>query len=136
MGIEELIRIEDDGTLSFGNYGLDDKKKRADFDFQGDKYKIKTFSGITKLERNGMFVYESTPGTAVFHFKAVENAVAFQVEAAEDVQITLGLEAEQEYTVYVDQVNIGKMKTNLGGKLPISIEINAGLPASVKVEKN
>ena len=29
-------------------------------------YKVKTFKEITKLERNGMFVYESVPGTAVF----------------------------------------------------------------------
>ena len=32
----------------------------------GDMYKVKTFKEITKLERNGMFVYESVPGTAVF----------------------------------------------------------------------
>ena len=32
-------------------------------------YKVKTFKEITKLERNGMFVYESVPGTAVFDLK-------------------------------------------------------------------
>ena len=31
---------------------------------QGDLYKVKTFKEITKLERNGMFVYESVPGTS------------------------------------------------------------------------
>lgn len=34
----------------------------------GDLYKVKTFKEITKLERNGMFVYESVPGTAVTDF--------------------------------------------------------------------
>lgn len=33
--VEELIRKEDNGTLSFGNYLLDAKTKKADFEFQG-----------------------------------------------------------------------------------------------------
>ena len=57
--VSELIRIEDDGTISFGNYMLAAKSKLQDFEFQGDLYKVKTFGEITKLERNGMFVYES-----------------------------------------------------------------------------
>ena len=68
--VSELIRIEDDGTISFGNYMLAAKSKLQDFEFQGDLYKVKTFGEITKLERNGMFVYESVPGTAVNHFQA------------------------------------------------------------------
>ena len=63
--VSELIRIEDDGTISFGNYMLAAKSKLQDFEFQGDLYKVKTFGEITKLERNGMFVYESVPGTAI-----------------------------------------------------------------------
>ena len=66
--VSELIRIEDDGTISFGNYMLAAKSKLQDFEFQGDLYKVKTFGEITKLERNGMFVYESVPGTAVNQF--------------------------------------------------------------------
>ena len=63
--ISELIRSEADGTLSFGNYELESKSKKQDFEHQGDLYKVKTFKEITKLERNGMFVYESVPGTTV-----------------------------------------------------------------------
>ena len=63
--VSELIRIEDDGTISFGNYMLAAKSKLQDFEFQGDLYKVKTFGEITKLERNGMFVYESVPGTSI-----------------------------------------------------------------------
>ena len=33
--------------------------QKQDFEHQGDLYKVKTFKEITKLERNGMFVYES-----------------------------------------------------------------------------
>ena len=55
--IEELICIEQDGTISFGNYKLGQKAKKSDFEYQGDMYKVKTYNEITKLERNDMFVY-------------------------------------------------------------------------------
>mgnify|MGYP004440747091 CR=1 FL=1 len=70
--VSELIRTEADGTISFGNYELPAKSKKSDFEHDGDLYKVKTFKEITKLERNGMFVYESVPGTAVSHLKATE----------------------------------------------------------------
>ena len=54
--INELIRTEANGTLSFGNYSLAAKSKVEDFEHEGDLYKVKTFKEITKLERNGMFV--------------------------------------------------------------------------------
>ena len=57
--INELIRTEENGNISFGNYSLDVKSKAEDFEHDGDLYKVKTFKEITKLERNGMFVYES-----------------------------------------------------------------------------
>ena len=62
---KELIWKEEDGTLGFGDYTLAEKSKVNDFEFDGDLYKVKTFCEMTKLERNGMFVYESVPGTAV-----------------------------------------------------------------------
>lgn len=70
MGVvEELIRKDADGTLSFGNYLLDTKTKKSDFAFEGATYKIKTFKEITKLEKNGTLVYESVPGSTVTKFK-------------------------------------------------------------------
>ena len=94
--VKELIRSEADGTLSFGDYTLESKTKRDGFEFQGDLYKVKTFKEITKLEKNGMFVYESVPGTAVEHFKVTENTLSFLVSGPEDAQITLELEAHSE----------------------------------------
>ena len=61
---KELIRSELDGTLSFGDYTLDTKTKKDGFEFQGDIYKVKTFKEISKLEKNGMFVYESVSGSS------------------------------------------------------------------------
>ena len=47
--IKELLRAEENGKLSFGNYELDVKSKLADFEYKGDMYKVKTFKEITKM---------------------------------------------------------------------------------------
>ena len=86
--ISELLRSEEDGTISFGDYTLSTKAKLDNFEHQGDLYKVKTCQEITKLERNGMFVYESVPGTAVGHLKATDTGMEFSVEGAEDAQVT------------------------------------------------
>ena len=133
--IESLIRSEADGTISFGNYKLDTKSKLENFEHAGDLYKVKTFREITKLERNGMFVYESVPGTAVTNMAASENGVEFEVEGPEDAEITLGLMEETEYDVFVAGKSIGQMKTNLGGKLTLSVELDPETPVAVKVSR-
>ena len=123
--VEELIRVENENGLSFGDYTLNAKKKVSDFEFHGDMYKVKTYRDITKLEKNELFVYESVPGTSVFDFEETDVRTEFEVEGFEDTQITLELEAEQEYEVFVDDVNIGRMTTNLGGKLVLSVELGS-----------
>lgn len=133
--IEQLIRAEQDGSISFGNYELPEKKKLENFEHNGNLLKVKTYKDITKLESNENFVYESVPGTAVTGFKETESGVEFSVEGASDAQITLGLLENTEYTVFVNGENIGKMSTNLGGKLNLSVELQGDAPASVKVEK-
>ena len=133
--ISELISTEGNGTLSFGDYTLGAKAKLDNYDFNGDKYKVKTFKEITKLERNGLFVYESVPGTAVTDFKQTENTVAFTVEGPEDAQITLELEEETEYEISIDGKSAGTMKTNLGGKLSVSVELEGADKVAIKVEK-
>ncbi|MDO5155269.1 MAG: endosialidase [Eubacteriales bacterium] len=132
--VTELIK-EENGTLSFGNYELDSKTKLDGFEFKGDKYKIKTFNEITKLEKNGSFVYESVPGTTVHGFKASEDVVEFEVEGTEDSQITLELEASQEYDVAIEERDSGIVKTNLGGKLNLSVELNPGEVSKIVVKK-
>ena len=132
--IDELIREEETGALSFGNFALATKTKKDGFQYQGDSYKIKTFREITKLERNGMFVYESVPGTVVHDFRATDKAVNFVVEGEEDSQITLELEAEKEYKIHIDKVYVGKMKTNIGGKLNLSVELEPAKMVDILVE--
>ena len=115
--VEELLREESDGTISFGNHELAEKKKLEDFEYEGDLYKVKTFQTMTKLERNGLFVYESVPGTSVFYFKETTDSVEFTVSGNEDAQITLGLEEGTSYDIRINDKDAGTMATNMGGKL-------------------
>lgn len=131
--INELIRTEENGTISFGNYMLAEKSKKEDFEHEGDLYKVKTFKEITKLERNGMFVYESVPGTAVNNFSVTNDKVTFSVCGLQDAQITIQLEDDAEYEVFTDGVAVGGMKTNMSGKLSLSVELSEGKSVEVKV---
>ncbi len=133
--VNELLRSEQDGTLSFGNYKLGTKSKLSDFEHGGDTYKVKTFNEITKLERNGAFVYESVPGTAVNNFEASAEGVKFFVEGEEDAQITLELEEGASYNIVIDGENAGTMTTNMGGKLVLSVEFEEGKAVAVEVKK-
>ena len=107
----------------------------SDFEHNGDLYKVKTYNEITKLEKNGLFIYESVPGTAVYHMNITEKEVSFLVSGSEDAQITLELEAEKEYKILIDDTNVGKMKTNLGGKLVLSVELSCTREVQIKVIK-
>ena len=125
--VEELLRSEGNGAISFGNHKLAQKAKVEDFKHEGDLLKVKTYRGITKLEKNGMFLYESVPGTSVLNFKEMDNGVEFVVEGEEDAQITVGLTDDTEYEVLVGGNSVGTMKTGFGGKLSLSVELeNAG----------
>lgn len=133
--VKELIRKEADGTLSFGNYLLDAKTKLEDFEYEGDLYKVKTFKEITKLEKNGMFVYESVEGTSVTGFRVTEDSVTMTVEGAEDAQITLELAPDTEYRVTIDDNEVGNIKTKFNGKFILSVELDKGQPRTIKAVK-
>ena len=133
--VEQLLRAEPDGTISFGNYELKEKAKLENFEHDGDILKVKTFIDITKLDANEMFVYESVPGTTVTNFREDEKSVEFKVEGNEDAQITVGLEENTDYRVFVNDTDMGDMKTNLGGKLIISVELSGAGAVSVRIEK-
>lgn len=93
--VQELIRTEDNGTISFGDYELNQKSKLSDYQYQGDMYKVKTYKEITKLERNGMFVYESVPGTSVFHLEQDGTTMSFEVQDLRILRSQLSLRLRQ-----------------------------------------
>lgn len=121
--VEELLRSEANGTISFGNHSLAAKKKVEDFEHKGDLYKVKTYADITKLEKNGMFLYESVPGTTVHEFNETAKGVTFLAEGAHSTQITIGLKEDTEYEVFLKGESIGIVKTNLSGKMNVSVDL-------------
>ena len=102
--VEELIRSESDGAISFGNHKLEKKAKVEDYQHAGDLLKVKTYREITKLEKNGSFLYESVPGTSVLEFTEKPDGVEFVVEGDEDAQITVGLSDDTAYEVFVGEI--------------------------------
>ena len=133
--VKEVIKEEANGTLSFGNYTLPEKAKVEDFKHAGDLYKVKTFNTMTKLEKNGLFLYESVPGTSVTEFVEDEKGVSFKVESNQDAQITVGMEEDTEYNVKVNGKNIGVLKSNPSGKINISVELADAGEVLVEIKK-
>ncbi len=132
--VEDLLHSEADETISFGNHERAEKGKLEDYAFAGDLYKVKTYQEITKLEKNGSFLYESVPGTSVNGFKETAEGVTFTVEGADSAQITLGLEDDASYDVTIGDRQLGTMQTNMGGKLNISVVFDKA-PVRVQIVK-
>jgi hypothetical protein len=131
--IKELLRKESNGSISFGDHTLAKKAKLDNFQYEGDLLKVKTFREITKLEKNGMFLYESVPGTSVLNFHETADGLEFVVEGAQDAQITVGLMEETEYEVFVNGNSVGIMNTGLSGKLSLSVELETNGEVPVKI---
>lgn len=132
--IEEVIRLESDGSLSFGDYESKEKKKVNDFEVSGDLYKVKTHREITRLEKNGNLLLEAVPGAVVRSLLVDEKVTTFSVESFKDVEITMEMEPETEYRIRFGNGKEGHMVTNLSGKISFSIEIDAA-PETVSIEK-
>lgn len=132
--IEELIRLEDDGTLSFGNYLVDSKKKVSDFEVNGDLYYVKTYNEITKVEKNSKLLLEVVPGATIHNLKMNDKNVTFSAESNVDVHVTMELEAEKEYKIFVDDFIVGSVKATLAGKINFSLDTKGGAK-EVKIEK-
>ena len=133
--VSEIIRLESDGTLSFGNYAVAEKQKIEDFEAFGDLYKVKTHKQVTRLEKNGRLLLESVPGSAIYNFQMTEDTITFAVTGFEDTNITTELESETLYEIFIDEVSIGEMRTNVGGKITFSIELNE-VGQYVKIKKH
>jgi len=132
--VKELLRTENNETLSFGDYTLDAKAKVEDYEFKGNLYKVKTFKEITKLERDGAFVYESVPGTAVNNFKADDKGVEFSVSGDKDAEITIELSENTTYKINVAGRE-SEMATGISGKLSFSVNLEGEGEVKVSICK-
>ena len=133
---DELIRVEENGKLSFGNFKLEEKSKLSDFAFKGDTYKVKTYKEITKLEKNEGFLYESVPGTSVTNFEETEEGVSFTVDCESDAAITLGLDQDAIYRVIINDESTGTMETGVGGKISFNVNDLPGGSVEISVVKS
>lgn len=131
---EQLISRQDDGKLAFGDISFLQKQKEKT-QIGAHYYKVKTFRELTRLERDDYFVYESDPGTVVSDFESSADGASFTVEGPEDAQIVLGMADDTEYQVYIDDRDIGSVKTGLGGKLAFGVELEGSGKVRVRVEK-
>lgn len=134
-GLDKLIVASEENAISFGNHEVEEKQKMDGFEMAGDLYKVKSHHQITRLEKNGRLLYESVPGTTVEGLKLDSELMNFTVSgSAEDAQITVELEADQDYTVYINQIQLGKVTSNLAGKISFSVDFATG-SQSVEIRK-
>jgi len=133
--VSEIIRVESDNTLSFGNYLATDKQKFSDFKLGGDIYKIKTHNELTRCERNDKMLLETVPGTTIHNFGILKNKLTFAAEGAGNTQFTIGLEPNSEYQVFVDDNLVGKTNSGISGKINFGAELNTDLALKMLIEK-
>ena len=135
MAEEKKLIYEDNGTVSFGDHRLAEKKKVSDYEIGGSLYKVKSYREMTKLERNDLLLYESVPGTTVRNLDFDGGRVTFTAEGSADAQIILNLEDGATYRVVLNGAEAGVMKTSMGGKLSFNVELAEGSHTDVLIEK-
>ncbi len=133
--INEIICTEADGSLSFGNYKVAVKQKKEGFAVGSDVYKVRTHKDVTRLSKNGTLVLETVPGAAVHSLKIGDRVTTFDVEGRGSTMITLELLGDSTYSIYVDDVNLDKVNTNMTGKISFSVELDENAKA-VRIEKH
>jgi hypothetical protein len=132
--IDEIIRVEADGGISFGDYVSTEKRKLADFEVNGDLYKVKTYNEITRLEKNGKLLLETVPGAAVHNLRMSGEEITFGLEGFEDTRVTAELAPGESYRIEINDTSLGFVKANLSGKVIFSTELEDQIQ-SIKIVK-
>ena len=84
--VKELLRGEQNGSISFGDYTLDKKAKLDNFEHGGDIYKVKTFYEITKLEKKIAYAQELV--AASMSREELNKAVAAKTQEIKETEIS------------------------------------------------
>ena len=132
--VDQLIKVGENGDISFGNYELPKKTKLMGFDVGGNLYDIRTFKEITKLNKDEALVYESIPGTAVHNFLVKDKVISFKVAGMAESQITMELSPDTDYNLFIDELKVGKIKSNLAGKITFSVDCR-NTPKKVEIRR-
>ena len=91
---------------------------------------------ITAVTSNGVYAVSDTQTAE--NTQLEENGLAgfaVAMNEYEDAQITLELAEETEYEISINGKSAGTMKTNLGGKLSLSVELGDVDAVEIKVEQ-
>jgi hypothetical protein len=120
------VRLEAGGSLSFGDYRAEDKIKVNDWEAAGNLYNIRTHKAVTRVEKNGKLLIEAVPGAAFLNFAEKAEGAEFRAEGAAAVQITLELEPETDYALFINGADEGVSRTNLSGKLTFGADLSCG----------
>jgi len=132
--INEIILASKGGSLSFGDYLSEEKRKINDFELDGDLYSVKTHRLVTRIEKNSSLLLETVPGSTVHNLLVAEEETEFSIEGFEDSQITMELEGAVDYKIYVDNLQVGLTTSSKSGKISFSIELSE-TPKQVKIVK-
>lgn len=132
--VSEVIRIEDNNTLSFGNYSVKEKQKVSNFNFVNNIYKVKTHDQVTRIEENGELLLETVPGSTVHNFYKDDKAIMFSIEGYENTSIIMELERDAAYRITINGTNIGSTKSNSYGKINFSLDLKSS-KQNVNIEK-
>ena len=133
--VSTLISGNDEELLSFGDFTQTEKKKYTDYDYRGDMYYVKTFREITKLEKNGMFEFESVPGSAVFAYDSGIEKKTFEVTGQGDTQIVLAVEDGADYALFINGALADETNVDIRGKFCINVHLDPEVPVRIELEK-
>ncbi len=133
--IQEGIILNEDKTLSFGNYEVTEKIKVKDFNVDGNIYKIRTHNEVTRLSKNGNLLLETVPGATIHNLNIKEKETTFLAEGLSDTLITIELEPNTNYSLFINDVNIDKIKTSLSGKINFSTTLSKEAQ-QIKIERH
>lgn len=132
--ISEIIRIEDDNSISFGNYHTTEKQKLDNFQFGESIYKVKTYNEVTRIKKDGTLLLETVPGSTIHNFNKDEKEVTFTIEGFENTNIIMQLESDTAYRITTNNQNLGSMKSNLSGKISFALNLSNS-SQNIKIEK-
>lgn len=132
--IQEGLVLNENNTLSFGNYEAIEKLKVENFTVGTDTYKVRTHKDVTRLSKNSTLVLETVPGATIHNFSSTEKTTSFLAEGTGDTLITLELEPNTTYSLFINDVNIDKIKTNISGKINFSTTLSKDMQ-EIKIEK-
>ena len=122
--VNEIFRVENDNTISFGNHESAAKLK-IDFEHNGNAYYVKTYKEATRVELNGNLLFETVPGSTIHNFYFHDDMLEFEGEGAGNTQFTITLEPNTTYNITADGTIVGTAKSNMAGKINFGKELTS-----------